>query len=770
MTQVMKSIHFATIILSLFSLLMARICLFNTFYCVGIAYIGSMFFSKETRRWSAVLGIVGLLTLTTFDFSKVKYILIIILLIVLRELMGLFKYPYNLKNQLLITAISLLTIEGMSSIVEGITLYKIMVAVLEVMSTLAMMSAFHVATDIIYKRKDTVLVEYEAISIAFLIACLLCGMIDCYIALPSIGKIYLRDILAFVVLIGSIYLGGMGTGTMMSIIISSVLVIIGYIPVSLVPVYIFAALIGSVYHHLERIGIIFAMALGLILGFALFNGRVIDRPIMGAYMMGSIISLLIPKNYFGMANWYNKHHEVLVDYHLKDMQSMTEEKISAFATTFRDLARQIEHLPYKQYKIDTSSMNELIESTGESICKDCTMNHFCWMDYKDVTYKSCYQMIRILDKQGVIKDGNIPPEFRKACIQPENFAYTLGIEMDLFKANCKWQKHFDEARKIMGEQFLSIADTMNDLSAEIGRELHFDRAEEEQIKKQLIDHGIHINDVLVFKGREKEIHIYWKDQEPSYSKEIIIKQVADIVQEILEIKKYEYDMHHKSCYIALNIKPKYRMISSAQFSAKQEVSGDTYNYIALDKGRYLMVLADGMGVGEVAREKSSITVRLLEKFIEAGVESEQAIHLVNSALVLRSDLECSTTVDMVLIDEYTGIAEFFKAGAAATFILREGEVIKIEESSLPIGILNHVDIVSYKMQLQAGDVLIMITDGVLEDYGDRTSREITFKHFILEANTSSPEYIARFLMSKTKALLAGHQSDDMTIVVSRVLN
>ena len=50
-------------------------------------------------------------------------------------------------------------------------------------------------------------------------------------------------------------------------------------PASFMGIYVFAALVGGLFYHLERLGVIFAMTLGLLLGFALFNNRVIDMPI-----------------------------------------------------------------------------------------------------------------------------------------------------------------------------------------------------------------------------------------------------------------------------------------------------------------------------------------------------------------------------------------------------------------------------------------------------------------------------------------------------------
>ena len=125
-------------------------------------------------------------------------------------------------------------------------------------------------------------------------------------------------------------------------------------------------------------------------------------------------------------------------------------------------------------------------------------------------------------------------------------------------------------------------------------------------------------------------------------------------------------------------------------------------------------------------------------------------------------------MDITLVDEYTGIAEFLKLGASTSFLVRDEEVTTIKASSLPIGILDRVDIVSCKKQLKDGDMVIMVTDGILESKNDFLNKEETFKHFIREAKSNNPQYLASYLLEKTRNLLAGEENDDMTIIVARV--
>lgn len=767
---VFKGINWRGIFVCLMSFFVGRVCLFDSFYTLGIAYVGAIYFNQSTRRWSAIFSILGILSMGVMNVEVMKYILMLVVITILREIMVLFKYQCNLKNQLIILGISIASINGLSLLLQEFTIYKLLVCTLETVVGIGLMAIFNMALSVIYENKKAILSEYELASVIFLIALFLCGVIDFYVVVPLIERIYIKDVLVFVVLIAAICMGGMGSGVVVGIIISTVLVVIGYMPTSFVGIYVFAALIGGLFSHLERIGVIFATTLGLLLGFALFNNKVIDQPILGAYLGAALVSLIIPKHYFGISNWFGYSTEIDEAQHLAHVQAVITEKLKRFSGAFEILGKQFENIPVKDIKLDQTKMNEIIEDAGESLCKDCAMCEFCWKDYIKDTYRSSYRMLEMLETKGQLAIGDIPPNFKKACINAESFAYTLGIKLDVFKEACKWKKHFGEARGLVADEFRGMADTVDKLARNIEGNFYFNKEDEKKVKSALQGIGVRCRDIMVLEGTGKkcEVHIYCQYKgEPDY-KEKVVETVGKALDMSLEIEKYEYFVEERYCYFVIGLKKQFGIAVNAQSKAKNGVCGDVYSFMELNNGDYLMAVADGMGSGPVAREESETTIELLESFLEAGFESEIALKMINSALVLKSDIECYTTMDMAVFDQHTGVIEFMKMGAVTTFILRGRDVMTVKASSLPIGILNHLDMVSCKKQLKDGDIIIMVTDGVLENRNDLADSEHTFKHFILEAQSNSPEYISKFLLNKAINLMAGQEGDDMTVLVARI--
>jgi len=72
-------------------------------------------------------------------------------------------------------------------------------------------------------------------------------------------------------------------------------------------------------------------------------------------------------------------------------------------------------------------------------------------------------------------------------------------------------------------------------------------------------------------------------------------------------------------------------------------------------------------------------------------------------------------VDLLELDLMTGEGRFIKSGAAPSFVIRNGVVQRLQCGSAPIGIISGVTAQKTPCSLRAGDVVIMVSDGILQD-------------------------------------------------------
>lgn len=197
------------------------------------------------------------------------------------------------------------------------------------------------------------------------------------------------------------------------------------------------------------------------------------------------------------------------------------------------------------------------------------------------------------------------------------------------------------------------------------------------------------------------------------------------------------------------------------------ISGDSYALEPLGTGRYLMALSDGMGVGRGAATESKQCVRLLREILRAGFATDVAVKTVNSALLLNAPEESFATVDLALFDLTTGRAEFVKIGAVPSFIKRGDDVLMVKMSSVPVGIINQVDVEPDFRLLRPGDIVVMMTDGIWDVARDATDKEGWVLDHLSRERSSDPVEIAESLLGRAVELMPD-AADDMTVLAARV--
>ncbi len=210
-------------------------------------------------------------------------------------------------------------------------------------------------------------------------------------------------------------------------------------------------------------------------------------------------------------------------------------------------------------------------------------------------------------------------------------------------------------------------------------------------------------------------------------------------------------------------------ISGAARRARQNqnCSGDNYTYVQLDSGQTFMSICDGMGSGEKAAEYSELVIELLEQLLDSGFGESTILKLINSVLLTGSQWQEPAAVDMALIDQYSGICQFLKLGAASTYIKRGNWVECITSTSLPIGVLGEVDVETITKKLYNGDFIIMVSDGIVEAL-NCSDKEEAMGRIIMDIETTSPREMSFEILTRALENSEGIPKDDMTVLCTGI--
>lgn len=198
-----------------------------------------------------------------------------------------------------------------------------------------------------------------------------------------------------------------------------------------------------------------------------------------------------------------------------------------------------------------------------------------------------------------------------------------------------------------------------------------------------------------------------------------------------------------------------------------EISGDCSLQIKLADGKYLLAISDGMGSGEKARDLSKITLRLIKQMLSAGFDKEESVKMINARLNLSSFSDIYSSLDISILDLYTGKLEILKNGACNTYIKNKRNINKIESRSLPVGIVENIELQTETININDGDIIVMCSDGVLEDKSSSTKEWL--EDFLKNVSTNNVQKIADLILAEAIDNSYGVAHDDMTVIVSKIV-
>ena len=222
--------------------------------------------------------------------------------------------------------------------------------------------------------------------------------------------------------------------------------------------------------------------------------------------------------------------------------------------------------------------------------------------------------------------------------------------------------------------------------------------------------------------------------------------------------------------ICMNEKPDYRCFTAVRRLSMYEdcVSGDNFYIGDIKSGQKLILIADGMGNGEKAARDSNQLIDSLEELLSAGFDKDMSIKVVNSYLADKNRGESFSTLDMLILDLYTGCGRIYKQGAAATFIKRGDWIEMIKSTSLPVGVVEGASCEKCIKKFYSGEFIIMVSDGLLESIIFE-NKEDYMKEMILNAKEDEPSELADAIVDNIRSLSGNRLKDDATIIVCKII-
>ena len=438
----------------------------------------------------------------------------------------------------------------------------------------------------------------------------------------------------------------------------------------------------------------------------------------------------------------------------------SQQRLRALGDAFGDMAESC------TAPTDVPGEQELICEMRSRLCTDCPAYGDCWAggDNRAVRFL-CQLITEALDRvdappgmRVLFSDGEIPPDVLRICRRGRMIPDRLGLLLRDFA-----EKRRAEIKRCATGQMLSVQlsqarEILYDLAEKQAAPVSFHGPRLDQLAAALDSAGIAGCEAAALGLENTEIRL---TRPGEWTREEIQRASAALARAFGG--GFVPELRENALLFAQH--PRFAVDTgvSCQSGVAGQVCGDSHLTRMLGRAKLFLMLSDGMGSGEAAAGESAETLRLLWRFLCAGISRPLALETVNQQMLMRSGEDMFATVDICMIDLNTGVAEFSKLAASRSLILRGPEILRVEGGRLPLGILERVQPEVTRVRLRPGDVIVMGSDGVME-LGDGMMIER-----IARLNAAcAPEKLAEELVREAGIRRSRTRSDDLTCICARI--
>lgn len=572
--------------------------------------------------------------------------------------------------------------------------------------------------------------------------------------------------------------GGPALGTAAGVVAGTVLALADPAAAARIGMLAFGGLMAGLFRQAGKAAAIFGLTLGTAVLAVYADDPRATVEAVRTTLAASALLLVTPRPLLsrvaglvpGTAD-YARHQQE----YAQKVRDLTAERVERFAAVFRQLSRTFRQMTQIGEAVrETDALDHVARDVYERVCAGCRRRQQCWERQYAQTHRLLSDMMAAVAENPRLMDVHLPASWTRQCLKTSQVLEVVRRQYDLHRCHLHWRRQLQDNSLLVADQLSGVSQVMDDLVREIRREGQALERQEEQIRDALEGLGLAICsiDIVSLEEGNVEIEIVHAFR-PGFDecRKMIAPLLSGILGETVTVRSERYGepAAHLTTVVFASAKV-YEVETGAAGAAKDGglLSGDCFTTIELGSGKFAVALSDGMGNGARAWMESSAALTMLEQLLRSGIDEKLAVKSVNSVLLLRSPDEMFATIDLALIDLHSAQANLLKIGSMPSFIKRGRDVLPVTAHNLPVGILQDIEFDQLQVQLLPGDLLVMVTDGVMDAAEHTVNKEQWMKRMLLDLDTDHPQEVAERLLDAAMSQAAGAIRDDMTVVVARI--
>lgn len=385
-------------------------------------------------------------------------------------------------------------------------------------------------------------------------------------------------------------------------------------------------------------------------------------------------------------------------------------RLASLSRAFDELSQAFVKLSASLCDPSLYELREICDNAFDRFCRKCSLVSYCWQkNYEDMN-DGINKLTEIMRDKGRLESSDMPEFIARRC---RNIDRILG-EINRGRADIVENALKRDKTELFALDYEAISELLRDSSSERGR-FTVDNELQNKAAKTIRSLGVRSMAYGAWGDRSKTILATGVE---IGSITVTSKEIKNALERATGLKLTEPDFNFSGEFVAMTLHTAKRYSVSCARSVLcadgENVSGDNaLSFESVNDYSYSCI-CDGMGSGSEAASVSGISAMFFEKMLGAGNCVPVTLKLLSNFIRARSD-EYHCTADIVEIDLYSAKANFIKCGAPASYVIRSGNIFKIDARSIPLGITKEITSEIVSMDLQSGDRVVMVSDGVAPD-------------------------------------------------------
>ena len=591
----------------------------------------------------------------------------------------------------------------------------------------------------------------ETAALSFFAAILLLSLSKFNILGLSVGRI-----LAVSVIIATARYGQAAYGAVSGTVISFILAIASSEYFTGSVTFAFSGLICGIFSAFGTFGMIPAYILTTVISTLITGEADLISIMFFEAVIGSGIFLMLPKSLVGyIGGLLSPTTEIS---RLDSVKGSLIMRLEFASGALKDVYETVEDVAEKLGKINCPDFDKTLNKIEDDVCGGCSLRRHCWETARELTATDALaKWNRIRSSSEPIKEKD--DEFK--CLRTSKFEASLRKHCAEYDSKKSAELRLKEVRSVINDQFDGIAKMLSDLSEEFKYDVRHNSKAAENIILALKNMGYHAVSCVAaddkFGRLSADIHIKGVADQP-INKMSLVKNLSLAVGRDFDTPTVSTGSDQ--AFIFITERPNYKVeVGLSQIPEEQgKLCGDTAKYFTDGRGRFIMIISDGMGSGGRAAVDSAMVSGLFSRMIRSGFGYDCSLKIINSSMLFKSTDESLSTVDIAAVDLFDGECELLKAGAAPTFIRRNGRVGKAQSTSLPPGILRNVAFDKATVNLKTEDIVVMVSDGATTEDTEWISK------IIAEWTIGSAQQLADEIAFAARRRRSDGHNDDITVM------